>query len=609
MAKHQAKTTPTPFPWAVSALLVVAFVSSGSFIITTLPPVPLSKALNLIAAGLWCAAFAFGLARWSKLDRRVLWGLAAVLGSVALSWALGGSWLAVLVYDLFADMPLVQWFAMLAVFVLAAGLHAEERAVARGLDVVLGIGALLSLVLAYQTRTMGGSGVFGSTAYSITALVPLVPIGAVLAHRATGGARIARYAASAVVVLSLALFSRSTMGLLGAGFAVLVTLAVHPAFASASTTFVRRGAAVLAALAFAGLLVAQVPALSGSVVTPERLASFDRNIVTRAYLWDGAEKMLAARPLAGFGPSGYRLHAAEYLAPEALQFGPDLAGNIDPTVYSPQSPHSVFWEIATRLGVLGLLAFGFLLWAWGSRVREAAGGAKGDLSLALGAGFVSALFVLLVTPVVFPIGLFGAAVAGLAVGPEEAGAQGAAGRWAGARPYAVFGAVAFVVLGVWLGSGEWKAYNAPTDNGYATVDAYASVLRQLPGNPAIERRWLETRLLTAADAHTVADVQAEVDAAPAAIAEFAPNLVSLATYSLAQAENTGRTDVAWEVEQLDRAARVLPPIPSLVSERLHAAVIAGDAQAAAAALPDAKRWGGPYPYAADYIARAEALAK
>jgi len=433
----------------------------------------------------------------------------------------------------------------------------------------------------------------------------------VLAHNGRGAGRLVRYAAAALIVVALAFFSGSLMGLLGTGFAVLIAVAVHPAL-SESTSAVGRGvrglSIALAALAVTGLLVAQVPALSGSILTPARLASFDKNIVTRAYLWTGAERMLAERPVAGFGPSGYRTHAVEYLDPEALQFGADQAGNIDPTVYSPQSPHSVVWEIATRLGVVGVLAFALLLACWGLTVRDVTrpGGSDSALRLGLAGGFAAAVFVLLVNPVVFPIGLFAAAAAGLAIGQWSTDAVTAPDTtWL----RVAFGAGAVLFLGgaLWLGTGEWTAYTAPRDNSFATVAAYQEALRRLPGHPAIERRQLETELLLSADAHQVTEVQAQVDAAPRHMAEFAPNLVSLATYSLAQADRTGRTDVTWEQGLLDSAARVLPPIPSLVSEQLHAAVIAGDAQAVREALPAAKEWGGPYPYVADYIARAETL--
>ncbi len=607
----RAKPRPEPVSWVPAALLALAFLSSGAWMVTTFPPVPIAKALQLAGAGVWCVVFATGLVGWSRSDRRLERGLAALLAAVALSFALGGSHLIVLVYDLFADMPLVQWLAFPLVFLLAAGMGAEERAVWRGLDVSLAAAVLLSVVLAFQQLTLHGSGVFGSTAYSITALVPFIPIGMLAAHRATGRGRIVRYGAAGLIALALGAFSGSLMGLLGAGFAVLAGLSVHPALRGTRASAgrgVARGALVLAGIAVASLLLVQMPLVSDAVLTPARMASFDRNIATRAYLWQGSARMLAARPIAGFGPSGYRTAAVEYLDPEALQFGADRAGNIDPTVYSPQSPHSVFWEIATRLGLVGLAAFAFLGWCWVAvirdRVRDDAAGA--DVRLALGAGFISSAFILLVNPVVFPIGLFAPAAAGLAVGTWGTRAEADDGARMTRVAFGIVGA-ALIALALWLGTGEWKAYNASADDPYAAVTQYRQVLAQLPGDPVIERRLLETRLLVAADSIEVAKVQAEVDDVSPAVRAFAPNLVSLATYSLAQAQRTERTDVSWEMRMLDAAEEKLPPIPSLVAERLHAAILSGDLAAVEAALPEAERWGAPYPYNEDYVTTAEEL--
>ncbi len=99
------------------------------------------------------------------------------------------------------------------------------------------------------------------------------------------------------------------------------------------------GALSLAGLMVAGLVFVQVPALSGRWVNAEVFGS-QRNLVSRVYLWQGAQQMLAARPVLGFGPSGYRVWAVDYLNPDAHDVGADLYGNTDPTVYSAQSPHS-----------------------------------------------------------------------------------------------------------------------------------------------------------------------------------------------------------------------------------------------------------------------------
>jgi len=58
---------------------------------------------------------------------------------------------------------------------------------------------------------------------------------------------------------------------------------------------------------------------------------------------------------------------------------------------------------------------------------------------------------------------------------------------------------------------------------------------------------------------------------------------------------------------LARAAKKLPPIPSLVAEQLHVALLSGDRGAVAASLPAARTWGRLYPFTEPYIARAEEM--
>ncbi len=98
-----------------------------------------------------------------------------------------------------------------------------------------------------------------------------------------------------------------------------------------------------------------------------------------------------------------------------------------------------------------------------------------------------------------------------------------------------------------------------------------------------------------------------MDNAPSFIRDYAPNLSNFAAYSLAQAQRTGRKDLSWEQKLLTAAAAKMPPIPSTVAEQLHLAVLSGDVAAVERALPDAEKWGGPYPYTAGYIEAAQQL--
>ena len=596
------------FAWrdaAPAVLVVLSFVSSGAWLIVTLPPVPMSKALNLVTVGVWLATIGFGLVAATRPDRRILLALGLVGASVAVSLIAGGSILTAVLYDIYADMPLVLWLAFPVMFLLAASVAADHGGIEWGLATIVVLGAVMSTTIAWQQFSTNGSGVFGSTAYSITALVPLIPLGVGLAASRRGWLRVALYACAAIVALGIGLGSAATMGTLAVAFAVLVSVAVHPVIRVSSVRLPR--AVRIAALATAGLMISallfvQVPALSGRWVNPD-VFSGQKNVVSRVYLWQGAQRMMLTRPLAGFGPSGYRLAAAEYLDPGALRFGADQAGSIDPTAYSPQSPHSLLWEIGTRLGLLGLVAFAVLLVAWIAVLRDQMrdDAPFSDLRAALAGAVACALFTLLVNPAIFAIGLFVPVAAGLAVGGIRA-RPGDASTTTARRgsAAAVLAGLAVVLLASWLFAGEWRAYAARFEEPGAAIAGYEAALRITPGNPMTTRRLLENRLLVASDAQ-IGAAQSAVDSAPAVIRRFAPNLPSFAAYSLAQAQVTGRKDLSWEQSLLTRAAAQLPPIPSTVSEQLHLAVLSGDVAAIDRALPAAEQWGAPYPYNTQYV--------
>jgi len=602
-----------------AALIPLAFVSSGAWFITQLPPIPIAKALDVATVGIWLLAAGFALFRLARPDRRVLIAIGVVAASISVSFVLGGSLPEVAVYDLYGNMSLLQWLTFPAMFLLAASMGSGVSTLRRGLYGVVAAAALLGLVMAIQTITTGATSVFGSTSYSVPALACAIPLAFGLAGSAKGADRMGLYAAGAVLTAALGVFSGSMTGSVAAAFAVVVSVAVHPGLQGTAlrSVWVRAVALGLAGLMAVALLAAQLPFLTGRWVNADTLSGFDKNVITRVYLWEGAQQMVAERPIFGFGPSGYRLYAAEYLPVEVHELGPGSQGDIDPTAYSPQSPHSVVWDIATRLGLLGLAAFVGLFVVWGlvlrTRVREDAENAP--LRMALAAGFASTLFALLVNPSIFAIGLLAPVLAGVAVAPfvgEADATRGKKGRSivpadASKRLRVVLGTLGVFALlfAVWTGTGEMLARGTGTDDATTTLQAYRDVLGIIPGYPQTVRQTLELGLLTAADGAALADAQAAVEAAPAHVAEFAPNLVSIATYSLTQADRTGRTDVAWERGLLDRASGVLPMIPSLAGERLHVALIEGDPATIQAALADAERWGGAYALTEGYIQRAQ----
>lgn len=595
--------------WVPGVLAFLAFVAPGAWMVTTLPPAPIARAFSLLTVALWVIAFGLGMAQWARPERRVVLALAGLAAAILASYVLGGSLFQVAFYDLYGNMPLVQWLSLPLVFLLAAGLVSDRERLEDALVVLVLFGAVLAGVEAFQQITTDTPRVFGSTGYSKAALAPLVPLGAAIAASRSGTRRVVLYGAAALIALDVGLFAGSTMGSLVAVFALLVAVAVHPVSRAARGIAWRavRGVAVASAVAMVAVtLFAQIPALSGRWVNPESLQWAGTSVVSRLQMWQGAQAMVGERPVFGFGPGGYRMAAAEYLPAEALQYGPDRQGNIDPTVYSPQSPHSILWEAATRLGLAGVVALVVLLAAWVAavvgRLRSDVPGAS--LRLGLAAGFATAAFAVAVDPVIFATGLLAPVLAGLAIAPSSDSSALSSRVSRGPSALIAAGGVVIALVALWLGVGEWRLMTTWSEDPTQLKASVQSTLKAIPRHPQAERQLWELELLLADSDERSASVQAGVDAAPSYISGFAPNLVSLAAYSLSQAERTGRSDLSWEDRVLTEAATRLPPIPSLVAERLHLAVLTGDSAKIRTALAEAERWGGPYPFTEAYIGRA-----
>lgn len=595
---------------AIIVFMVLAFVASGAWRISWLPPTPEAQTYQLVTLGALLVVVGLGLVPTASIDRRLRWGIGAVGLAVAIAWLAAGNLLQAAFYDIYSFMPLVQWLAFPAAFVLAAHVAWDLRSMRYAAATVVGLATIMSMVLAYQSGTTDGfSEVFGSTGYSITALSVAVPLAVGLAVTSRDHVRWVWYGAAAVMAVCLGLLSGAVMGALAMVLAGLLSIAIHPIAWRARSPWRRRGMWALAAalLMFVALTIAQVPVLGGGYISPDRLAESE-SMASRAYIWEGAQRMVAERPVLGFGPSGYRVAAVEFFDPEALSFGPDKPGNADPTVYSPQSPHSVIWEILTRLGIVGGLAFFGLLVAWVLVLRERLDPTDEGFGLRAGlaAGFVCAVFAMLVSPPLFAIGLLAPAAAGFAV--AAASSDSTTGRLRLAtRIGLVASGVAVAAVAVWLVSGLWVAESVSPDEPLRAMDAHERALEILPGHPTLQRRLLGMRVLYAVDEVAVREAQVDIDSAPEYITGYAPNLVDFAARSMAQAERTGRKDLTWEQAVLDRAAERIPPIPSLVAERLHLALLQSDTQAVRSALPDAERWGGPYPATETFIQQAREL--
>lgn len=594
--------------WPVVAATLLAFLSPGAWLIVQLPPQPIAQALHLATVALWLVLLAWGAGGLQRPPRALLLAVGAV-GVVSLaSLALNRFPLQQLVYDVYAEMPAVLWLAYLVVFLVAASIP-WGAAVRDALKGVVIAGAALVAVMVVWRWTAGFVTTFGSPAYSVPALAPLPFISLGLAV-SFPRQRVLYRVLAAFVAAGLAYAAAGISAFFALGIGALVVLAVAPGLLGISGRFARparvAGAALLV-LACAGTLLAQVPAVGARVAGVEDPSTLEQSIATRLYLWDAAGRMTAERPVLGYGPAGYRFSAVEYY--ESGFFGFLAAIGSDPIAFSAPSPHSLLWDAATRLGLLGMLVLGALFVVWVRAVRGVGYATDGDRSLRLSVaiGFVAYLAALLVTLVHFASGLFGAVAAGFAV----AAVPGARESLGSGRIRAT---MLFAAAGLVLAFGFWRMFGLTTgtvtgqgspEEELARVDAASRII---PGEPLNERRRLELTIWTAQTPEELASARAAVDEAPGYITDFLPNLPHFAFLGLNRAQQMELDDFSWERELLERAAAGLPETPPLVAEQLHLAIAEGELEALPELIEQAEKYGMTYPLTADYILRAnEAL--
>lgn len=595
---------------ALPLLTILAFLSPGAWLIVSLPPQPVAQFLHLATASVWLAFFAWR-GRECRIGRPVLIGVAVVVCVTALSLATNVYPAQQLLYDLYGEMPGLIWLVYPAVFLVAASVR-FGRSMRNVLAPTVIAGMVLIAVMALWRWNVGFVTTFGSPAYSIPALAPIPFLSLGLARTAEAGRSRGWFAVAAASAAGLAYAGGGLSAFFMLGLGALALLAVAPALlgiAGGAIPLVRRAAAALLLIACLGVAIVQFPALSARVFDTDRIAQTEQTVATRLYLWQGASRMVAERPWLGFGPAGYRFFAVEEYDPRV--FGYIAGAGSDPTAYSAPSPHSLVWEALTRLGVIGLLALVGLLGAWGAEVKAAAEKESETraLRLSLAVAFVAYLASLLVTPVHFASGLLGAVVGGFAIARSD----GPVAPRAGATPAApgLLRVAAATVAAIVLAYGAWRMAGLTAGSIEGAGDLAAdrarveSAARIVPGEPLNERRRLDIALLTATGPDELAAARAAVDASPGYIRDYPPNLVQFAAFGMMSAEAMGQTGFGWERALLEQVEDRVPGLPSLAGERLHLALVEGDAEALPALIDCARTQGATYPLSAGYIARAE----
>ena len=595
--------TESPFERrALVALVLLAFLAPGAWLVVRLPPQPVAQALYLAVAALWLLFAVRGRSVLRRPPRGLAGAVLGVVAVAAVSLLVNRFPLQQLLYDLWGEMPAILWLAYPAVFLVAAGV-ASRVGIRDGLRAVLIAGAVLIAAMVIWRWTQGFVTTFGSPAYSVPALVPLPFIALGLAASSAKHRTVYRLSAAALAA-GLAYGAAGVSAFYALGMGLLALLALAPGLLglpNGAERAVRIVGVVLLVLACAATLIAEVPTFGSWLIGADDAAGTEQGVATRLYLWDGAERMVTERPLLGYGPAGYRFAAVEFYQPGV--FGYIGAIGADPIAFSAPSPHSLLWEVLTRLGLVGLVALGVLLVVWARAVTGAREASEEDrlLRLSLVVGFVAYLAALMVTPVHFASGLLGVVIAGFAAAGSGADAPLRLSKMAAVSVVTL--AVAMSGYGVWRMAG--LTVGAITGGDFASDAArIESAARIVPGEPLNERRLLELALWRAATPADLAAARQVIDSAPAYITGFTPNLPHFAFIGLTRSEQLGVDDYSWERGLLERAARLTPELPSLVAERLHLAILEGEVAALPELMQRAEQYGATYPMTADYLLRA-----
>ncbi len=158
------------------------------------------------------------------------------------------------------------------------------------------------------------------------------------------------------------LFSFSRGAWLGALAAGAVLLVLHPSLNLASRFgFGARRGWLLLAIGGGALGLAVLLGLAAAALGIERLNPLGESGNIRLLTWQSALAMLRDHPFTGVGLDQFARLYPQYI-------DPSLAGTNE---INTAHPHNLLLDIPLRMGPLGLVAFGWLLWAFFRQVQGA----------------------------------------------------------------------------------------------------------------------------------------------------------------------------------------------------------------------------------------------
>lgn len=578
--------------------VVLSFIASGAFLIYRLPIEFIAVTCFLLTVAFFLLLFAAGLFSLDKPSRIALTISALVTIPALVSWLLNPYRFQQFAYDIYGEMPLIVWLSFPLVFFIAACLRIDDL-VQFALKSVCAFGILLTIVSLIQHVIDLWITVFGSRVYSIPALVVLIPLMLFFAHEELDGVyRVLWWVGALLVGFGISFTSGGPyglltllimLGLIGALFPEL--LGCHPDWKKSTQIISTICLVILLTL----VIVVSIYSLGGSMLSRTSLGATD-SVSERLLLWESAQNMTMERPLIGYGPAGYRLFAIRFYDPAI--FRSIAALGTDPLVYSSSSPHSLFWDTLTRLGLFGLMSFLVALYLWLQRAKEGSGL---QLACAIAAG--SYLGAFMVNPIHWASALLGAACAGFAIGSH--GISDQHGKWdlpMGIRIGAATVALCFIISAISTGIGISMLRSQ-----VASANEHYSILREAqkytPGHPLIERVIFETQLMTVDTPAQQERLIEQIIEAPGYISQYGPNLVRFAQIAMDNMEEWGITESAGVEQLLDTAKTITPATPPLLGEQLRWALIRHDADAIETYRNQFAEVADLYPLGEGYLSR------
>ncbi|MHB8571766.1 MAG: O-antigen ligase family protein [Candidatus Dormibacteria bacterium] len=268
-------------------------------------------------------------------------------------------------------------------FMMLLDLHRERRWLRLGLGALAVSGltvAVANLYLLASALTAGSFDVNNppvaifTTANAVGLLLgPMfgVALAECLLGEGRGWRRGAGLLASVLGIAIVLSYSRAAwLGLLAAVVTVLV--------------FHRRRAWLLGAAALGAGGILLLPHVGERISHQLDLGGGHSSIPQRLALWHSAWAMLSHRPLTGAGLSGFQAVVARYATPDYTE----CLVQHECLIY----PHNLFLNAWSETGIVGLVAFSWILFLWGRQALAARRGSEA----ALGAGLLGALAYLLV---------------------------------------------------------------------------------------------------------------------------------------------------------------------------------------------------------------------